>query len=438
MGIFNHKTLMILFLIVVFVHSSTASRHYHYTIPENGDCTHYPHNCASGLDCVGSGRTKRCKKLMPVNGRCETDPFWFCERHLVCERHRCKIPAGSSCPANTDGCASGLSCVDSGSDKKCAKISSAGEQCDNNPFTVCESGLICQDGTCKIQSPGICTNNRHDCAQGLECVGTGSTKRCMKLMGPNGRCETDPFWLCEDNLLCQNNVCKIPAGASCLADSSACAAGTACENGVCKIQFPEICTDNPADCAAGLECVGSGRTKRCMKLMGPNGRCEVDPFWFCERGLTCERHVCKIPESGVCAADPDACASGLSCVSISGTKKCKKLMPVGGRCDPVWPCETGLVCSHGRCLIPENAVCTANPSFCIAGTKCVGRSNYKLCKRPMGPGQSCRNDPFWFCADGFDCIHGRCLLPRGSYCGHYSRYCAYGSKCAIGGDNRCH
>ena len=93
-------------------------------------------------------------------------------------------------------------------------------------------------------------------------------------------------------------------------------------------------------------------------------QCEVDPFWVCKDGLTCENHVCKIPESGVCTVNPDKCAYGLECAGEDNEKKCMKAAGLGESCEyPYSFCSGAFKCDHAdwKCKIP-NCLLYTSPS----------------------------------------------------------------------------
>lgn len=285
-----------------------------------------------------------------------------------------------------------------------------GATCHPNSYQKCDHGLTCEGEKCKINDNGSCKSNPTSCLSGRVCVGTSSTKRCKIPMGPGQRCERDPFWVCRSSLTCVHNICKIGLGA--------------------------VCTDYPDECASGLSCVGSGSVKRCNKLMDIGGQCEVDPWWVCRPGLVCQNQECKIPQGGVCTANPDECASGLACVGSGSAKRCNKPMGPGGQCevDPYWVCEPGLTCAHKRCKIPENGSCTGNTDQCVSSLACVGTSSNKRCKKLMDVGERCGVDPFWVCKPSLPCQGNVCRIPQDGSCTNQEDLCEEGTNC-IGKDH---
>lgn len=447
-------------------------------IEDGGVCTTKPRLCISGKSCVGTGSTKKCKSLMGVGERCQQDPFWVCERGLRCEDNVCKIPSGEVCTDNTKLCANGLSCVGTGSKKKCKTLMGVGERCERDPFWVCESVLSCEDNVCKISSGGVCTDNTKLCAKGLSCVGTGTLKKCKTLRKVNQKCGKDPFWVCKSGLVCQG-TCKIAEDGVCTSSTKSCATGLACVglrrtkrckvlvsiNGVCgktdfdickrglvcqkkkcKIPNGQSCDGAPKTaCVSGTVCVKeSDKGPRCLvpPPVKVGGTCKKAGFDKCSKGLVCESNVCKIGRLGVCTKNNRLCAKGLSCVGAGKTKKCNMLMGPGKKCetDPFWFCQKGLVCQKKECKIAEGDVCTKNTEACVRGTECVGTAKTKKCKRPMGLGKRCGKDPFWVCLSSLVCDEhdGKCKIPKGGVCGGpTAKLCVSGTKCGGGSRRKC-
>lgn len=435
-------------------------------IGEAGACHDTPNMCIAGKNCVGKFKNDRkCKTLMKPGQGCKIDPYWVCEDDLLCENQVCKIRVGNDCSSNPDQCFSTLACKDVEGSKKCVNIIPVGDKCNAAENKICDDGLVCEDGTCKIPESGPCHDTPSLCITGKTCVGKfDNDKKCKDLMPPGGGCKIDPYWRCQDDLLCEGQVCKIrvgndcsafpdqcfstldcvdlngskkcvnknPVGGTCdAAQNSVCEDGLVCENKICKIPEGDTCTTNRDGCATGLGCVGANAEKRCKTLMPPGGKCETDPFWFCQDGLVCENKKCRIPEKSTCSGNPQDCADGLSCVGANAEKRCKKLMPPNGKCltDPFWFCEIGLECQDNTCRIPLNEFCTEYPNACVSGTKCVGNGATKKCKVPMQVGHKCNTDPFWVCEEGLSCEANKCKLPEGSSCTGMESHCVSATQC---------
>ena len=313
-----------------------------------------------------------------------------CGSSQVCEDQKCKIKKLGECTNDPQSCAKGYHCVGTGRTKRCNSLMPVGKQCLVDPFWICEEHLICEDKVCKIPERGSCTKNRDQCAEGLACVGTRKVKRCKALMPPGKRCLVDPFWVCERNLVCERKVCKIPKGQS--------------------------CTDYPEECANGLSCVGNGREKTCQSggptPGGVGEKCDANERTPCVGNLVCEDDKCKIPEGGACTRFPRDCASGLKCAGKRRSKRCQKengKVPLGGRCSNSDQCVDGSKCQLRKCRLNPDEICTENPHHCSLQTVCVGRPDLKKCKHPMKLGERCGADPFWVCAKDLLCKRHKCV-----------------------------
>lgn len=246
------------------------------------------------------------------------------------------------------------------------------------------------------------------------------------------------LFLLSLGLVCASGSRKLSAGDRCNPDSSSeCSSGLICENEKCKIKRLGVCTNTPSECSSGLACVGSGAVKKCNMLMGPGGKCETDPFWFCKGGLLCESNVCKVADRGVCTETPMECAEGLTCVGGKDLKKCKVLRKVDETCgqDPFWVCEEGLVCQN-RCKIGSGVVCTKSPGSCANGLQCIGEGAQKKCLTPVPAGGECGAGGSAGCEAGLSCEEGKCKIPKGKSCaGAPAGSCVSGTTC--GKNKRC-
>eukprot|EP00171_Calliarthron_tuberculosum_P001483 IDg1483t1 len=154
--------------------------------------------CPRGKVCAGPPHLKICVKPMALNGQCGTDPFWVCGRGLRCVKNRCQRRF-AVCPR----CTHGFVCAGTRTHKRCVKPMVMNGRCGNDPFWVCGRGLRCVKNRCRRRF-AICPRCRH----GLVCAGTRTHKRCVKPMGVNGRCGTDPFWVCGRGLRCVRHKCR--------------------------------------------------------------------------------------------------------------------------------------------------------------------------------------------------------------------------------------
>eukprot|EP00171_Calliarthron_tuberculosum_P003147 IDg3147t1 len=76
---------------------------------------------------------------------------------------------------------------------------------------------------------------------------------------------------------------------------------------------PPVCPK----CPHGQVCAGSSKVKKCVTPMKEGGRCGVDPFWVCLKGLRCKDHVC-VKRRAKCPK----CPHGQVCAGTRTVKKC--------------------------------------------------------------------------------------------------------------------
>lgn len=104
------------------------------------------------------------------------------------------------------------------------------------------------------------------------CAGPPENPRCVMPMLEGGQCRggRDPYWVCAEGLQCINNICRRVRATT----------GGRCDG------EGDVCED-------GMVCAGPPEKPRCVKPMGPGGKCGVDPFWVCIVGLTCVDGICE-------------------------------------------------------------------------------------------------------------------------------------------------
>lgn len=376
------------------------------------------------------------KCYIRANYRCHTRLPFKCEPHTRCIRGRCR------------------------------RISSAGQSCRRrgSEYRECNNNLVCISHVCRIKERQLCDSHPSQCRPGTACVGPKGRRKCFKPMGPGKRCKVDPYWFCQKNLLCQDRICRVGEGGSCVAGrkllpcakglrckdkvcrrltgpggkcsgtgQSTCQQGFTCERGICKVPKNKSCLRNgkPVACVSGTVCVGRQNRKNCKKPMGPGGKCLVDPFWVCLRGLKCQNRICKIPEKGDCSRATNQCVKGTKCVGPSRRKQCRRPNGPGGKCrsSPYDFCQNGLSCQRHVCHIKKNQPCDKNPNLCVVGTKCVGPLRKKRCKRPQGFGQKCRANSYHECGNVLTCDNGVCRIALNGNCRRRRNGCVKGAVC---------
>ena len=468
-------------------------------IENNGDCTDNADLCVFDKACVGQSTTKKCKKLRGPGKRCLTDPFWFCEKDLLCENSVCKIPNNGSCTDHADQCAKGLTCVGSAKKKNCRVLRKAGELCDPEK-DLCEQGMVCRGlfatKQCLPRVPlgETCGADLDACEIGLVCRGTSTNFRTCKIaqgescagaparscesrtycidnvctrpaqVPVNGLCEMDGFEDdCDEGLTCDGVHCKVPESYPCdWAPENSCMGSTVCANNSCQFEGPvhvgwrcgthrhdycsynnlgcddhqckllpgEACesTDPANSCVSGTSCVQmSDGSSFCV------WECGSTDTENCDRGLVCEGNRCEIPRWGECTNNTNSCVDGLNCVGRRETKRCNRLVGLGDLChtDPFVICRKGLICEDHVCKIPAGGVCTDNPSGCYSRAVCVGSEKLKKCLWPRDVGQTC-DHALVACQAPFACDKSDmlCKIPRGGDCRSFTaRHCTSGTKC---------
>lgn len=442
-------------------------------IPEHGICTEDEHKqpCVAGTNCVGVEDLKRCKKPITLGNLCD-NPFKICDTKLVCDGDKCKIPEDGNCNAPGSICVSETACVGNDNQKKCKPLIPNGEFCDiSDPLSVCEGGnkAVCEGGICKTKKNKSCSEYGNPvCVDGTNCVGEEGNSKCKEPAGPGQTCGS-PLLVCEDDLICQEDRCKIEEDDKCARAPNHCSTGLICagiaderqckrpvplgdscgahlpfavcdkepglicdeEASECKVDLKEKCTSN-SDCVTGAHCVGPTGNKQCRNPASAGEKCETDPYQICGNWLLCEDKKCKIEEDQECDARPTDhkyCQEGTSCVGRPNGKLCKAPVNHGEECDNVLEiCNPILRCEQDICKVPVDGDCGIANSECVHGSRCVGIDYTKRCKLPIKVGNPCVNDALSFCEDGLIC-ENICRLPEGAPCNNYPDACITGTKC---------
>lgn len=294
-------------------------------------------------------------------------------------------------------------------------LSNRGEVCNNEKR--CDSKLTCQDGICKVQVGMSCLGKRSFCMNEHRCMANPNQpfrKHCFRMRKSGESCGLSVFEVCTGRSVCIDKVCKLPIGKSCAAEGSVCMEGLKC---IAKHRRPSV--------------------KLCMKVTSHQQECGYDIFTVCKHGQRCSEKVCKVPLGRSCTHNRAECIPETICISNPGNSshtKCVKPMSAGEKCgiDPFWVCKPELSCEHKVCKIPMDGDCTKNQDLCVKGTVCAGRQHKMKCVKPMPVGKPCGNDPFWVCEPGRFCDGNRCAgknLPAGEDCRSGLSTCKEGLKC---------
>lgn len=87
-----------------------------------------------------------------------------------------------------------------------------GMMCGDDPEWTCDDKYICHGGICKCptERKGKCEDPLTHCIPPLSCVGPHGKRRCYMKKPKGMRCGKDPFWVCEDHLVCKAGICADP------------------------------------------------------------------------------------------------------------------------------------------------------------------------------------------------------------------------------------
>ncbi|KAI0562538.1 hypothetical protein FGB62_58g042 [Gracilaria domingensis] len=361
--------------------------------------------CPKDQVCAGPADEKKCVMPKSVGKRCGHDPFWICQSGLTCEEGFCKVPKGKDCKPKGSICVDGTVCAGTDVTKKCVVPKRVRKRCGQDVFSVCQKQLVCEEGFCKNPERGDCKTEDSLCVDGTVCVGTDMKKKCVKPISLRRKCGQTPFSVCKKGLVCEEGFCKIPEGRDCAVDNP-------------------LCVDDTI-------CVGTDMKKKCVKPISLRRKCGQTPFSVCKKGLVCEEGFCKIPEGRNCAVDNPLCVDDTICVGTDMKKKCVKPISLRRKCGqtPFSVCKKGLVCEEGFCKIPEGRDCAVDNPLCVDDTICVGTDMKKKCVKPISLRRKCGQTPFSVCKKGLVCEEGFCKIPEGRNCAVDNPLCVDDTIC---------
>lgn len=185
---------------------------------------------------------------------------------------------------------------------------------------------------------------------------------------------------CANNLICDNNACKVDFQNNCDNDND-CASGLTCDDiqGICLRELFESCTQS-SECAVGMIC-------------GDQLRCLGDVFYtcsddsYCANNLICDiDHHCKVNLHGDCDSfGPPQCKSGTvcennECLGIEGYNPCNPEAPHPG------DCISSLSCINETCTVDNS--CVINSDCTIEGETCINGD----CVQESGLGGECDDE----------------------------------------------
>lgn len=163
-----------------------------------GSCLSEGSECEQGTVCVGTSLSKRCVEPLENGEACGNDPFWVCEDGLTCRNDICRMPlvkVGESCAAVGSECEKGTVCIGTKTSKRCVKRLEEGESCGSDEFGVCQKELTCRNDICRkalVKVGGSCLAEGSECITGAVCVATTTSKRCVKPLAEGESCGRDP------------------------------------------------------------------------------------------------------------------------------------------------------------------------------------------------------------------------------------------------------
>ncbi|XP_070175979.1 multiple epidermal growth factor-like domains protein 10 [Littorina saxatilis] len=365
--------------------------------------------CAAGATkCLGLN-------LVCTDGECICKPGYT----VFSADLSCKAAVNSACNTSPD-CNTGMECV-SGTCRV-----NTNEDCSNHPL-LCKSGAKCQAGLCKMLKGATCTDDRGtECGLGTICTenkhASDTVKRCR--LSPGQTCLGDDKGNCEEDSLCETNVCKLRFDSDCVgANTALCRSETSCDHSKCKYDLGHECATtsdcistavcdsrshtcqakkdasclgSTTQCLSGATCLPQGGGMTCQCTVHPNvnqgsvdcepaenaagGSCTdkscVDPNAICSNGIcecgnstTFERsnYTCGYGSGDDCRNDTSGCNSGTIC-DRSGV--CLLLLGQSCKGRKRGMCSSGLTCEEDICKLFLNMDCTDNPDLCMRGTVC--------------------------------------------------------------------
>ncbi|XP_028403857.1 mucin-2-like isoform X2 [Dendronephthya gigantea] len=149
------------------------------------------------------------------------------------------------------------------------------------------------------------------------------------------RCEVACIPACQNNGICQNNICFCQSGLY---------EGSYCEKPICRQGCLHGTCIKPGQCACDKGWEGTKCHKAiCSKACKNTGTCVAPDTCSCPpyyTGPQCDTDFCRVPceNGGTCRAGNCLCASGWT------GPICEKAVCTGG-------------CGHGRCVLPDKCSC---------------------------------------------------------------------------------
>lgn len=226
----------------------------------------------------------------------------------------CECGAGGRCNLLPDG--TRLACIDAVCERPvCAETGAMEEGCLCGGTQVCEDDLVCNNGTCQVDSGQTLTAPAHPVCY-TPCLGGGYTDDD----GTYHACDSDGLVEgCIDKATCVEGSCVVPetrtsttcSGSDCAMECEVdgdCESGFICDDSMC-IADPLLVTYKQAECDENDDCPSH---QNCVA-----GQCysDCEDSADCRPGRQCYRKACRVACDGTDAA---VCPEGTLCNTLDG------------------------------------------------------------------------------------------------------------------------
>jgi hypothetical protein len=399
---------------------------------------------------------------------------------------QCLMPSCTGNRLNTAGTCDGLGTCRAPGVQNCHPFRCVAGACTNRCQidTDCDSGTICQNGTCGPKPIGFVCGDAAECASGFcvdgvccenACSGTchscalpGSPGHCLMVaadnVDPRGACRDDGAAACGTNGKCDGtgSCAKYAVGTPCDGEKcisgvytppSACNATGQCVAPDARPCAPFACNGNQcfSTCATNVQCK---QPNSCVAnscgLKVPAAACSAGTecaSGFCAQGVCCNSpcdgkcQSCALANSpGTCTNVPAGAIDPTATCTDSGLSTCG----TNGKCDGNGTCQLyaqGTTCLGSSC--PAGSTTFTGTSTCDGAGKCLTPNATPCFPYQCGAAvckNACASDGD--CAPPAVCINGSCgLQGNGQACAGaaecLSGFCAQGVCCGTACQGAC-
>lgn len=406
-------------------------------------------SCADGYVCRAANTGFAC--LFPIGA---TDLCEFCTRPGDCSNSLCASDGRHNWCTNycltASDCGANYDCVPYGATGRSVcqpkADNCAEDQCTteaNCPIGyTCDANRMCSargtvDSRCELS--GYCD----PCTACVGNVNEAYCRPCCEGSGSGGICNTCTDVTCSSTYACTelsnqlDSVCMPAVGSpACGAcdGNTPCQDGLTCWGGFCRVscnpEAPGNCVACQATGSGAGVCACSGEVAIAGQSCGQSSG--ANAICLNEDRCVGSPPVCRTQcEAGV----PESCRAGEECQQVSGEDVCVPVEVSGQRCSPCEnsTCAEGLQCVAGRCL----EMCDVSAPVCQACVPNAGLEGFCACPDSISPlGGACGYlaGQVRGCAPGYSCIEGTCNLR----CDPAAPQCPPGSACQeVDGQNFC-